>query len=132
VLKLGGEDADMTIMREDLKGQSRRTGVTGFRVRLKVAVGVGAVLVAAMVASPFAAAAVPHGAMSASHSARVGTSQIVPVPLTVINGRQGIRAPAVVSKSPASLWPHWGTPKGPLFASKSPASLWPHWGTPKV
>jgi hypothetical protein len=98
---------------------------------MKVAVGVGAILVASVVASPFAAAAVPHHAIVAPRSARVGTSHTVRVPLTVVSSRQGSRVPAVASKSPASLWPHWGTPKGPLFASKSPASLWPHWGTPK-
>jgi hypothetical protein len=120
----------MTVMREDPEVQSRKTAVTGFRVRLKVAVGAGAVLVASMVASPFAAAAVPHGAMTASHSARVGSSRNVLASLMVANSRQGTRAAFVVaSKSPA-LWPHWGTPKGPLVASKSPA-LWPHWGTPK-
>ena len=65
-------------MRENPGTQSRKTAGTGLRVRLKVAVGVGAVLTAAMVASPFAAAAVPHGAMAASHSARVGSSRDAP------------------------------------------------------
>jgi hypothetical protein len=121
----------MTVMREDPEVQSRKTAVTGFRVRLKVAVGAGAVLVASMVASPFAVAAVPHGAMTASHSARVGSSRNVLASLMVTDSRQGTRAALVVaSKSPA-LWPHWGTPKGPLVASKSPPAVWPHWGTPK-
>ena len=78
---------------------------------MKVAVGVGAILVASVVASPFAAAAVPHHAIVAPHSARVGTSHTVRVPLTVVSSRQGSRVPAVASKSPASLWPHWGPPK---------------------
>jgi len=121
----------MTVMREDPEVQSRNAAVTGFRVRLKVAVGAGAVLVASMVASPFAAAAVPHGAMTASHSARVGSSRNVLASLMVANSRQGTRAaPIVASKSPPAVWPHWGTPKGPLVASKSPPAVWPHWGHP--
>ena len=59
-----------------------------FRHRLKVAVGVGAVLVASMVASPFAAAAGPHGAAAGSHSARVGSSRDVLGSLTASNSRQ--------------------------------------------
>jgi len=114
---------------------------------MKVAVGVGAVLVASW--SPLR-----------SQRPRASHRSLPPIPrgrhqphrsgsLTVVSSRQGSRVPAVASKSPASLWPHWeperplfaskspaslcltGNPKGPLFASKSPASLWPHWGTPK-
>jgi len=65
----------MTVMRENPETQVRRTG---FKVRLKVAVALGAVLVASMVAAPLASAAVPRGAVAASHFARGGSSRDVP------------------------------------------------------
>jgi hypothetical protein len=94
-------------MRGNRVVKSRRTAQTRFKVRLKVAIGVGAVLVA----SPFAAAAVPHGSMVASHSARVGSSRNVLVSLAASNSLQGTKVLAASSKTPATLWPHWGTPK---------------------
>jgi len=122
--------------------QSRKAAGTRFKARLKVAVGVAAVLVASMVISPFAAAVVPKGAMAASHSARVGSARVVLVSLTTSNSRQGARAPGVKGatvvgkKAPAPLWPHWGDPlalgaKGAtVVGKKAPAPLWPHWGVP--
>ena len=110
--------------------QSRRTVRTGFKIRLQVAVGIGAVLVAAMVGSPFAAAAVSHGAIAASHSARVGSSRNVLVSLTASNNRQGTRALVATSKAPAMRVPHWGGPVRALVTSKAPAMCVPHWGGP--
>ncbi len=123
--------------------QSNKSAGTRFNVRLKVAVGVAAVLVASMVISPFAAAASPKGAMAASRSARVGSARVVLVSLTTSNGRQGARAPGVKgatvvgSRAPAPLWPHWGVPLAPLgvkgatvVGNRAPAPLWPHWGVP--
>ena len=130
-------------MREGPEMQSRKTAGTRFEVRLKVAAGVAAVLVASMAISPFAAAAVPKGAMAASHSARVGSARVVLVSLTTSNSRQGARVPGVRgatvvgNKAPAPLWPHWGVPLAPLgvrgatgVGNKAPAPLWPHWGVP--
>ena len=132
VLKLGTERIGTSDMRENPEMQSSQTAGTGFRVRLKVAVGVGAVLVTSIVASSFAAAAVPRGAMAASHPARVGSSRNALVSLTAASSRQGTRASVVVSKAPTPLWPHWGVPTRPLVAtSKAPTPLWPHWGRPE-
>ncbi len=92
-------------------------------------------LTAAVFSSPFAAAAVSHGATAASHSARVGSSRNALVSLSATGSRQGTRALVQAPKAPASLWPHWGyPPKAPLaVAPKAPASLWPHWGGgPKI
>jgi hypothetical protein len=112
--------------------QSRKTAGRGFKVRLKVAVGLGAVLVASTVASPFAAASVPHGAVAASHFARVGSSRDALVPLPASSSRQGTRALVVVARAPVPLWPHWGGPIVPLVAVRTPRPLWPHWGGPIV
>ena len=100
----------MSVMLKDSGMQSRRTAETGFKFRLKVAVGLGAVLVASMVGAPFAAAAVPHGAMAASHSARAGSARTVLVSLTASHNHQGTGAPLVAIKAPAVLGPHWGGP----------------------
>ncbi len=112
--------------------QSGKTAGRGFKVRLKVAVGLGAVLVGSMVASPFAAASVSHGAVAASHFARVGSSRDVLVPVPASTSRQGTRAPLVVVRAPVPLWPHWGGPIVPLVVVRAPIPLWPHWGGPIV
>ena len=118
-------------MRENPGMQSRKTAGRGFKVRLKVAVGLGAVLVASTVASPFAAASVPHGAVAASHFARVGSSRDVLVPLTASSSRQGTRTLLATYRPPTPLWPHWGGPMKPLLATyRPPTPLWPHWGRP--
>ena len=140
----------MTVMREDLKMRLRKTGATRFRVRLKVAIGVGAVAVASIAAAPLAAAAVPHGAAVASHSARVGSPSVL-APVAVVehpSGNQDAgsrrqvtggdvaslghpKGALVASRSPAARWPHWGTPKGALVASRSPAAMWPALRAPR-
>jgi len=98
----------MTVMRENPETQLRRTG---FRVRLKVAVALGAVLAASVVAAPLASATVPRSAVAASHFARVGSSRDVLVPLTASSSRQGTRTLVAVYRAPTPLWPHWGGPK---------------------
>ena len=120
----------VSVMREDPGMQPRETVSTGFRIRLQVAVGVGAVLVASMVASPFAAAAVSHGASAASHSARVGSSRTVLVPLAASNSRQGTWALVAPRKGPVPTVPHWGVPLMSSAARKGPVPTVPHWGVP--
>jgi hypothetical protein len=126
-----GETAESAIivnMRENPGTQLRRTGL---KVRLKVAVGLGAVVAASMVAAPVASAAVPHSAAAASHSARVGSSREVLAPLAVSSSRQGARTLVITFRPPTPLWPHWGGPMVPLVASyRPPTPLWPHWGGP--
>jgi len=118
----------LTVMRENPGTQLRRPG---FRARLKVAVGLGAVLAASVFVAPLASAAVPHSAVAASHFARVGSSRVVLVPLAASSSRQGTGTLVASYRPPTPLWPHWGGPMEPLVASyRPPTPLWPHWGGP--
>ena len=118
----------LTVMRENPETHPVRTG---FKIRLKVAVGLVAVLAASVVAAPLASAAVPHSAATASHIARVGSSRDVLVPLTASSSRQGTRTLLATYRPPTPLWPHWGGPTKPLLATyRPPTPLWPHWGGP--
>jgi hypothetical protein len=145
VLDSDKENVDTSYMREGPEMQPRKTAGTRFKVRLEASVGVAVFLVASMVISQFAAAAAPKGAMTASHSARVGSARVALVSLTTSNSRQGARAPSVKgatvvgNRAPAPLWPHWGDPlavfgvKGAtVVGNRAPAPLWPHWGDPLV
>jgi len=127
---LGTLRVDNAHMRDNPELQASKTAETGFKIRLKVAVGLGAVLVASMVAAPFAAAAVPHTAMAASHSARAGSARTVLVSLTASHGRQGTGAPIVATKALVTFGPHWGIPVRPFVPTKALVTFGPHWGIP--
>ncbi|MGA2528823.1 MAG: hypothetical protein ABSG36_06635 [Acidimicrobiales bacterium] len=100
-------------MQEDLEFQSVRTPRRGFTLRLKLAVGVAALVVASVATAPFAAASVSHSARATA--APAATTVLAP----------GFHARAGM---PEPLWPHWGSPTDGTLLRVAPSTAWPHWG----
>jgi hypothetical protein len=122
-------------MQEDLELHSVGTPRRGFTLRLKLAVGVAALVVASVATAPFAGASVSHSARATA--APAATTVLAPG----VHLRGGLPEPlwphwgspndGLLGVVPATTWPHWGHPSdGAKFYGARPQSLWPHWGGP--
>ena len=139
-------------MEQGMHVQPREATATRVTLRLRVAVGAAAIVVASFVAAPLAAASTPQVART---SGNVATASLV-TPGFHAGGptafwprwggpRHGAALAAEAAPSqkggpvdgathgaaPGAFWPRWGGPQGDeLVAARTPQAFWPRWGGP--